>query len=89
MDEIAKRRAEKNGDNRLWKPMDAIEDCRHTMESGEIEADQILIILVDKADEHGRRGITTFAANLTTPDRIALLNVELQYTIEKWRRGGV
>lgn len=84
MNEIAKARAEKMQDCREWSPLDALEDAINSIKSGEINPEQVVVHFLSKEASDGRRLHNFFAAGVTVPQHIALLNLGLKRVLEEW-----
>jgi hypothetical protein len=83
---LAKARAEKANDSRLWTPIDALKDVISEIEAGKIKADQIAIHWRE-TNEDGSCDFCYCVAGLTFSDHIALLHAALARVLELWRKG--
>lgn len=84
MNELAKRRSQKNNDALLWTPLDALEDTIERIKSGELSPDRISIQMLSDPDKNGNRVHTYCAAGVNYETHIAMLSVALQRTINEW-----
>lgn len=64
-------RALKSGDNRLWSPLDCLEDCVLDIRSGKTPCDKLLILRLDTKD--GKFNVGYNAAGLKGSEILALL----------------
>ena len=84
MDELAKKRADKLQDSRLWTAKDAIEDLLADVIAGKINPTQLAIHYFEGTPETGLKHHYQ-AAGLTYPNHIALLNVALDRMLRDWK----
>lgn len=84
MDELARKRAEKRQDSRLWTAEDALEDLLARIRAGEIKPTWLAIHYMEGSPETGQEHHYQ-VAGLTYPQHIALLNVALDRVLREWR----
>lgn len=83
MNEIARAKAEKNNDSRLWSTEDALEDVLQRLRAGQIKPDQLAIHWFENLPGGGyRHGYTV--AGVTFQQHMALLHVGLDRTMKAW-----
>jgi hypothetical protein len=83
MDQIARRRAEKLGDNRLWSPLDALEEAKNLIKDQDLSKIRLSVHWFEVQEDGSRRHHYT-AANLTFPEHIALIRVADHALIHDW-----
>jgi len=71
---LGAHRATKAHDNRLWSPVECLQDCIQQIENGEIEVERMLVLRVNKGE------VETFnvgynACNINGSTAVALLEV--------------
>lgn len=85
MDELAKKRADKAADSRLWSPQDALEDLLAEIRAGRIKPTSLAIHYWEGMPESGLEHHYS-AAGLTYPSHIALLTVGLDRVVQDWKK---
>lgn len=80
MDEIAARRADKAGDNRLWSAEDALENAMKAVKGKDVH----LAVHWFEMTKDGARVHHFSAANATYPEHIALLEIAMYELIRNW-----
>ena len=82
MDEIAKRRAEKASDGRLWTAADALEDTVNRVRgmTGKVK----MAIHLWEVHPDGSKTHNYTTAGLTYPEHIALLIMSMKRVTEEW-----
>jgi len=83
MDEIARKRAEKNQDCREWSALDALEDLMQDIKAGKYNPSSLCIHFWEK-NEDGSRTHHYQVAGLTFPEHIALLATAQHRVITEW-----
>ena len=74
MDEIARKKAEKLGDNRIWTPLDCLEDTIDRIKDRD-QGRVMLTVLWWEINEEGRRIWHFSNSNLIYPELIALIRI--------------
>lgn len=85
MDELAKKRADKMGDSRLWSAADALEDLLSDVRSGKVNPTQLAIHYFEGTPETGLEHHYA-VSGLTYPNHIALLTIALQRMVGEWKK---
>jgi hypothetical protein len=83
MDEIARKKAEKAGDNRLWSPNDALEEAIVSIKDLDPKNVKIAVHWFEVQEDGSRKHHYT-AANLTFPEHMALIRVADHQLIHDW-----
>lgn len=83
MDEVARKRAEQKGDNRLWSPLDALEEAVEAIKGQDLSKVRLAVHWFEVQDDGSRKHHFT-AANLTFPEHMALIRVADHQLIHDW-----
>lgn len=84
MNEVARRKAEKAGDCKLWSAQDALEDTLERLKKGEIDPQQLVIVMLDHPDVNEDRRFRFVASGVSVAEHIALLNAALKDVMDEW-----
>lgn len=71
---LAAHRATVEHDNRLWSPIDCLEDCIQSIRNGDVHVDRLLILRLD-VGEGDQFNAGYNAANINGSSALALLEV--------------
>lgn len=82
MDDLAKRRAERKDDAKLWKPIDALEDVLASLKSGERTPSQLVIWYMEETPE--KMTVNYCVAGVTRQEHVALLALAQRQMLEDW-----
>lgn len=82
MDDLAKRRAEREDDSKLWKPVDALEDVLASVKSGERKPTQLIIWYVEDGEQ--KMTVNYCVAGVTREEHIALLALAQRNMLDDW-----
>lgn len=80
---LAEARAVAAEDSRLWTPLDCIRALLRDMESGEVDADAILVHWYQKTEDGGRV-LRQTNANLNRPEAIAMIVLAQDKAVRDW-----
>lgn len=83
MDEVAKRKAEKANNNRLWAPQDAIEDALMRIKDKDPKKIHLMVAWREELDDETSK-IHWSAANIQRHDQISLLELVKFDLIKDW-----
>lgn len=83
MDEIARKKADIAGDNRLWSPIDALEDAMATLKTKDLSTIELAVHWLERMPD-GSSTHHYVAANLPMPEHLALLKVADHRLIHEW-----
>ena len=84
MDELARKRAERARDSRLWGAEDALEDLLDQIRTGEVKPTWLAVHYMEGDPSEGMEHRYS-AAGLTYPHHIALLNIALDRVMKEWK----
>lgn len=80
-------RAHREGDSRLWSPIDMVEQLLADLKSGEINPEEIIVHFFEPSDPkkpEGKKRHGYAVAGVTYPSHIALLTVAKTRVVADW-----
>lgn len=80
---LNEKRAELAGDNRLWTPEDCLKAALRDLQAGKIDPKQLFIYYYEELPG-GRKKLRYYAAGLTYPDHLAMLEFGKHCLIREW-----
>lgn len=81
---FAEQRALANEDNSLWSPRDCIAAVLRDIDSGKIAPTAVMIHYYEPDGDGQAHNF--YLSNLNFPEHIAMLNVALWDTMERWKK---
>ena len=84
---LNKERAERAGDNRLWKPEDMLREVLRRIEAGEITTDRMMVLYWEPVNGDFEEAFETnhYVSGLTRSDVLAMLEMMKFDLMDDWR----
>lgn len=68
-------RAIASGDNRLWTPIECLEDAIRDIKSGTMKADGVVVMFVDRGTDHTMFNVGHYSANIKASEIISAAEI--------------
>ena len=72
---LGAKRAIESGDNRLWTVTECLEEAIRDLKSGEMKADGIVVMFVDRGTDHTSFKVGHYSANIKASEIISAVEI--------------